>query len=367
MNAKKKIIFAINDLGIGGAENMLIEQIRCVNRNLFQVFLITILPNPKINLADKIVPDVTYTAFNFSGLFDFGSWWRLFVFFRKEKFDAVVTNLFNTNLIVRIVAICARVPTILSNELNIYEDKKTWQIIVDWVLARFTKRIFVSSPSVLEFTTKQERIPKEKFLLNYNAIPLKLGEVKNNRGKILKELGLAEDFIYIVTAGRLIEQKGHHFLIEAAREMLNDGVGNFAILIFGQGVLEEELKKQINSLGLQDKVKLLGMSTMEKILAISDIFVLPSLWEGLSIALLQAMDSASPVVATHISGSREVVIDGESGLVVAPSDTKALARALIRLIRDEKLRHRLALGAHERARDFSIENNVQTIENEIVL
>ncbi len=296
MIIKKKIVFAINDLGIGGAENMLVEQVKCIDKNLFQVFLITILPNPKINLTDKIVPEVTYLQFKFSGLFDCKSWWQLFVFFRKEKFDAVITNLFNTSLIVRVVAICAQVRIILSNELNIYEDKRTWQIVADRILASFTKRIFVSSSSVLEFTAKQERISREKFKLNYNAIPLKLGEIKNNRSKILNEFGLVNDFIYIVTAGRLIEQKGHRFLIDSALEMLNSGVTNFTILIFGQGVLEERLKKQINFLGLEGKVKLMGMSTMDKILAISDIFVLPSLWEGLSIALLQAMDSASPIV-----------------------------------------------------------------------
>ena len=364
----KKIIFAINQLGIGGAENMIVEQVNHFDRRLFKVYLITLFPNPKANVASKIAPDVSYVPFRFhgpfSGLLDVTSWWRLYRFFRKEKFDVVDTNLFITNVIVRIVAIITNVPVILSNELNVYEDKKYWQIIIDRILARFTKRIFASSSEVLEFTSKQENLPKEKFCLNYNAIPLKLSKVKENRNQVLDEFGLPIDFFYIVTAGRLIVQKGQRYLIEAAKIMKDQGISDFKILIFGRGVLEEDISKQIISLGLESSVQMMGLSTIDKILAISDTFVLPSLWEGLSIALLQAMDSGSPIVATDISGSREAITHGVSGLVVKPGEANKLSLVLTSLIKDEQLRNKLANGAREQVKKFSIEANVRVIERE---
>ena len=365
--SRKKILFAINNLGIGGAESMLLEQLRAIDRDVFQPVLITLLPNPKINLVNKVSPDILYAPFNFLGLFDIFSWLKLWKFFRKEKFDTVVTYLFVTNLIVRMAAIVSGVRVILSNECSVYKDKHGWQILADKILAHFTQRIFVGSTEVLEFTAKQEHLARDKFCLNYNSIPLKLSKVKKNRKEILAEFNLPQDNFYIVTAGRLITQKGHEHLIGAADIIRKSGISNFKILIFGQGVLEENLKKEIISLGLEAYVKMMGISTMEKILAISDIFVLPSLWEGLSIALLQAMDSGSPIVATDVSGSREAIVDGSSGLLVEPGNPEKLAAALIGLINNERTRSKLAVGAAERVKMFSIEENVKRIEEEVLL
>lgn len=361
---RKKILFAINHLGIGGAENMVIEQIRAIDSNVFNPILITLLANPKINLAYKITSDAAYVPFHFSGLFDIYSWLKLWKFFKKEKFDIVVTNLFMTNFIVRTIAIISGVPKIYSYEHSVYQDKKKWQITIDRVLAYFTKKIFVGSSEVLEFTADQERISKEKFCLNYNAIPLLLSGVKKDRELVLGEYNLPKNYMYIVAVGRLIEQKGHSYLIEAAKIMSDQGISNFQILIFGQGILESKLKDQIISLDIGSKVKLMGLDTMDKILAISDIFVLPSLWEGLSIALLQAMDSGSPIVATDVSGSREVIINGESGLMIDSRNSKKLASALSSLINDRQLRIKLARGATERVKMFSIQENVKIIEKE---
>ncbi len=368
---RKKIVFAIDRLGMGGAENMLIEQIKAIDKTIFQVFLITIFPNPSINLKYKIFSDVEYIPFNFSspfsGLFDIISWWKLFIFFWKEKFDAVVTSLFITNTIVRIVASLTHVPVILSSELNLSEDKRKWQIIVDKILARFTKKILVSSLDVLEFTSKQENISKEKFCLNYNAIPLELYGVKKNRDQVLTEYGLPTDSFYIVTAGRLIEQKGHKYLIEATKKLLDSGISDFQVLIFGKGELQVELEEKISALNLQNHMRLMGIGSMDKILAISDIFVFPSLWEGLSISLLQAMDSGSPIIATNISGSNEAIVNNESGLLVAPRDSGELTSALMALIKDPSNRERLSKNAHIRAEKFSIGNNVKVIEKLVLM
>lgn len=310
MNKRKKVAFIINNLGMGGAENMLIEQLKSIDRSRFEPYLITILPNPEVGVATRVPEDVKFIESNFSSIFDIVSFYKLWTYLRREKIQAVVTSLFDANLLGRMTAILARVPVILSSELNISEDKRRWQIIADNILAHFTKKILVSSNEVLDFTSKQEKLSKSKFQLNFNAIPLKLGQIKKTRNEILSKLGLSTDPIYIATAGRLIEQKGHAYLIDAVAEMKQGGVNNFKVLIFGKGILQDELLKQINSLNLTEDIKLMGISTIEEILSISDIFTFPSLWEGLSIALLQAMDAGCPIVATKVSGTNEVFEDG---------------------------------------------------------
>ena len=366
MPQRKKVVFAINHLGIGGAENMLIEQVKHLDRSRFEPYVITLLPNPAVNVSSKIPVDVKFTEFKFSGIFDFRSFYELWTFLKWEKIDAIITNLFDTNLVARTAAILARVPVIISYEHNIYEHKKSWQIVADQLLARFTKKILVGSSEVLKFTSKQERLPRSKFQLNFNSISLKFGGVKRNRSQVLLKHGFPEDYIYIVTAGSLTPQKGHTYLVDAIYQMKQQGVIGFKTLIFGRGMLREELLKQIQRLDLTEEVKLMGIGPAEEIMAISDIFTLPSLWEGLSIALLEAMDAGCPIVATKVSGTNEALEDGVNGLLVGPKDSSELSAAFRRLIGDNVLRQKLANRAKERVKKFSIEKNVKVIENLIL-
>ena len=366
MHVRKKVVFAINNLGIGGGENMLVEQVKCIDRNHFEPYVITILPNPKVNVIDNLPKDIKFLEFNFTSLLDLRAWYKLWAFLRREKIDAIVTCLFDTNLLTRTAAILARVPVIISYEHNIYENKKSWQITADRLLAHFTKKILVGSSEVLEFTSKQERLPKSKFQLNFNSIPLKFGEVKRNRSQVFLKYGLSEDQVYIVTAGSLTPQKGQTYLIDAIYEIKQRGVTGFKTLIFGKGVLKDELSSQIKRLDLTKEVKLMGIGLTEEIMAISDIFTLPSLWEGLSIALLEAMDAGCPIVATKISGTNEALENEVSALLVNPGESSELATAFQRLISDKELREKLADGAKEQVKKFSIEKNVKVIENLIL-
>ncbi len=355
MHERKKIAFVINNLGMGGAENMLFEQVKAVDKSRFEPYIVTILPNPKTNILNKLPPDVKYL--------EILSFYKLWLFFRQEKIYAVVTSLFDANLYGRLAAILARLPVILSSELNVSGDKKKWQVIADNILARFTKKILVSSNDVLDFTSKQEHLPKSKFELNFNAIPLVLGEIKKNRDQVLRKYSLPEDYLYIVTAGSLTLQKAHTYLIDAVYQMKQNGMACFKVLIFGRGVLKDELSEQIHKLDLVEEVKLMGIAPIEEIMAISDIFTLPSLWEGLSIALLQAMDARCPIVATKISGTSEALEDKISALLVDPGEVAQLSEALERVVGDPELRQRLAEGAKKRVEKFSIGKNVKVIEN----
>ena len=360
---RKKVVFAINNLGMGGAENMLVEQVKQMDKGQFEIIVMTILPNKEGNIIDKLPKNITFMELNLTGIFDLRGVYRLSTFLRKEKVDAVITSLFDANLLGRVAAILARVPVIISSELNVSEDKRYWQIFADWILSLFTKKILVSSNEVLDFTSEQEHIPKNKFQLNFNAIPLRLGDVRETRDAVLKKYGLSTEGSYIVNAGSLTPQKGQKFIIEAVRLMKESGVSNFKVLIFGRGVLKDELTKQIESLGLESDVLFMGFASIDDIMAISDIFTLPSLWEGLSIALLNSMDAGCPIVATRVSGTNEALVDGDSALLITPGSSTEMAKAFTRLLKDKDLRQRLSEGAKEQVKKFSIEKNVKVIEN----
>jgi len=152
----------------------------------------------------------------------------------------------------------------------------------------------------------------------------------------------------IGTAAVLEERKGHRFLLEAAAELKRQG-RRLKYRIAGDGSQREKLERLAQSMGLQQDVEFLGfVSDVPAFLSAIDIFVLPSLFEGLGVAVLEAMAAARPVVASDTGGLRELVADGETGLLAAPGDSIALARAIAQLAsQPERMR---AMGASGRAR-----------------
>ena len=360
----KKILFAINNLGVGGAENLVIEQINAIKRDKFEPYLLTLYKNPRLNFSEKLfLPPEQYWQLNFKNIFDLAAWLRMYRLMKTAKFDAVITNLFDANLAVRLVAILCRVKIILAYEHSIYENKKFWQKAADYFLSYFTFKILVGSEQVKKFTSRQEKIRPDKFLVNYNSAKLVYVRARSRREEVLKKNNLPLDACYIVTAGRLIKQKGHAYLIEAAARLVKEEKKKILFLIYGQGDLWPELFKQIKENRLENNVFLPGLAPMQDILAISDIFVLPSLWEGLSIALVAAMNAACPIVATRVSGSEEAIDHEVNGLIVWPGDAAALAAALGRLVNNEELGEKLGRAAQEKSYQYSIDNNVKKIED----
>lgn len=154
--------------------------------------------------------------------------------------------------------------------------------------------------------------------------------------------------IVIGTICRLTLQKGLPYLLEAAATMKRKGLGNFVFLVVGGGPLEAEIQQQRDELGLEDVVIFTGKydNASAKILPRFDIFVQPSIWEAMSMVIIEAMAAAKPVVATDV-GDNAAVLSG-TGVIVEPRNPAALAEALEALLVDEGRRR--SLGAAARAR-----------------
>jgi glycosyltransferase involved in cell wall biosynthesis len=144
---------------------------------------------------------------------------------------------------------------------------------------------------------------------------------------------------------RLTEQKGHSFLFDALAK--EPALAELRLIVIGDGPLRASLERQVAALGLSPRVSFLGSRRdLGDLLSVMDIFVLPSLWEGLPLSMVLAMGAGLPVVTTSVAGIPEVVRDGQSGLLVPPGDSAALAAALTRLVQSSDTRE--ALGATAR-------------------
>jgi glycosyltransferase involved in cell wall biosynthesis len=202
-------------------------------------------------------------------------------------------------------------------------------------------------------------LPPERILVIHNGVDVRSFSLP--RGAFRRSEGIPAECTVITTVGRLDTQKGLPYLLEAA-ELVTRGHPEVRFLVVGEGPRRGDLVRHRDRLGLTERVWFLGFRTdVPQILADSDVFVLPSLWEGLPIALLEAMAAGLPVVATDVPGVTEVVTDGETGLVVPGKDVGALAGALSRLLDDPDLRLGLArAGRRKVEEEFGWEKVVAT-------
>jgi glycosyltransferase involved in cell wall biosynthesis len=161
--------------------------------------------------------------------------------------------------------------------------------------------------------------------------------------------------------GRLEEQKGCKYLIHATR-ILEVKTRDFVILIVGDGSQRAILANLTEENNLGNYVTFLGSVEEEKLRDLyctSDVFILPSIWEGLPVTLLEAWSAKLPVIVTNVGAIRDICVDERNGLVVRPKDPVGIADAMLRMIKDEELRRKLAKnGAELVRREFSLETMV---------
>lgn len=177
---------------------------------------------------------------------------------------------------------------------------------------------------------------------------------------IRRELAIRDGEFLVGTAAVLREQKGIPYLLEAAR-LVRAADPTVRFVIAGDGPLRSELEKTADTLQLHDTVRFLGYrGDIPQIVAALDAFVLPSLWEGLPLALLEAMAAGKPIVATRVGGNVEIVDDPETGFLVPPRDPESLARAVLTLRRDAEARQRMQIRSREKfARHFDVTSMTQ--------
>lgn len=210
------------------------------------------------------------------------------------------------------------------------------------LIARAVDRYLAVSQGVADQLVKTFRIPQDKVEVVPNGI--NIASYKCVRDKALRrQLSGEDDRPVILTAARLSEQKGHRDLIEAASRI--DG----AVFVFaGDGPLRDGLESQTRSLGISDRVRFLGRrDDVPELLACADLFVLPSLYEGMPLSVLEAMAARVPVIATDIPGNNELVIHGRTGTLAPACAPNKLADAITSALRDLTTARRYADNAYQ--------------------
>lgn len=356
-----KIAHIITDLDIGGAEMMLLKTLRNVKDKKYEHFVISL--DPKRDALRKEIEQEGFKvyALSLSARNFLFSFIKLFMILRKEKPKIAHSYLFHADIFGRIAAKLAGVPIVVSSLRNENIGGRMRELILgmtDFCVDRVT----AVSRNVAELHIRKGTTKKKDVTIIYNGVEFETSEGKN-RSAIRQGLGIGKDVFLLLTIANLEPKKGHIFLLEALSKLKNKGYG-FKMFIVGSGKEANRLEDEIKNRDLKNEVLLMGrIRNLSDLLSAADVFILPSLWEGLPNALLEAMSAGLPVIATRVGGIPEVLTDGETGILVDPKDSGALAGAIERLLRDEKLRAVLSRNAQEYTKKyFDIKNTVVELD-----
>lgn len=358
-----KVLFLCQNLGVGGAEELILGASTHLPKLGVETGVVALTKRGPVaeEIAAAGVP--VHLVSGEPGPRDPAAFVGLVQLLRRERPDVAHTFLITASIYGRLAAFAAGVPLVLAAEQNVYSNKPLRHALLERVLATWTYRVVACCGVVGRHYQKQVGVKASKIEVIYNAVSMPDPPLPEQCGPARAALGLPADAFVLGTLGRLHEQKGHSTLLRALASLAQT-IPNVALFVAGTGPLRESLEAEAHRLGIAERVHFLGVRRdRETLFAAMDLFVLPSRWEGLSLALVEAMGAARPVVATSVGGNPEVVTEGKTGLLVPPDDAAALAGAIARLAASPSVRGRLALTAASEARArFSIEEHVAQLE-----
>lgn len=249
---------------------------------------------------------------------------------------------------------CKVIYTAHGLQFYIGAPKKDWLIYypVEKYLSKYTDAIITINHEDYSIVKEKFRCKTVYYSPGVGVDLEKFGNAIIDRNSKRTELGLNENDVMLLSVGELIVRKNHQTLIQAL-----DGIKNKNIICFiaGSGPLLNDLQELINSLGLQDRVFLLGQrEDISELLACTDIYVHPAKREGLSVALMEAMASGLPIICSKIRGNTDLIDDGKGGFLCNVNDIDAYAKALTRLADDPDMRHNMSVYNQNKIQEFSI-------------
>lgn len=357
-----KLAFVINSLGPGGAERVLANMANFWAGKGWDITLIT-FDDGSVRPFYALSPSVTHLPLGISGKSTSGLEKIINNFRRvcilKEKLrscrpDVVVSFLVKTNVITLLSSLGLKVPIIVSERNYPYEEDvgPAWQ----WLRKKLYKKA-----SRIVFQTQECRSFYPKGLQNKSAIipnPVIVPKMNDKRKN-----GKRSDGKTMMAMGRLTPQKGFDLLLKAFASISNKH-SEWSLVIWGEGKSRYDLEALRDQLGLEKKVTFPG-STPEAYqrMRLSDLFVLPSRYEGFPNVLVEAMACGLPVVSFDCpSGPRDIIRDGVDGMLVPKENVEALAQALDRMMAEETTRNRMAVNALEVNQRFSLEHIMEQWE-----
>jgi glycosyltransferase involved in cell wall biosynthesis len=379
-DSRLKVLHVITRMIIGGAEWNTLYTCQLLNRSRYEPLLAcgpeTGSEGSLIEVTEAsgipvfIVPDLIREI---DPKRDFKALVQLIRLYRDLEVDIVHTHTSKAGILGRLAGRLAKVPVVIHtvHGFAFTAPLPKWQRQLYIALEKMAGRwcdalIFISKPLMAEAGKLGIGDPKTYAYIP-SGIDIKAFQNSNNNGnrEIKRQmLGLTDHIPVIGTVSRLVRDKGLELILEAAAQLKAKGL-KFHMVWVGDGPMRAELEKMAQSLGVADRLSITGMCTdVPAWISCFDIFVLPTMWEGMGRVFLEAQAAGIPVIGTKVGGVPDVVRDGETGILIQPNDVKALAEMIELLITNAELRRRMGVAAAQFASNeqFQVEFMVRKIE-----
>lgn len=357
---RQGVLMLTKGLGRGGAERLLTGLVRHLDRTRFRVEIAYLLPWKDAHVEEIEAEGVTVHCLDGAGLK--GAAWpaRLRRLVRERDISLIHTHNPLPAAWARLALPRAGAPSFVHTEHNLWSRYRTLTRWSNAVTYRRNSRAIAVSKEVA--SQIRSRVPVETVVhgIDWEMLAAQAGRDRAPE-RAREKLGLPEGAPVIATVGNFTAKKDHPTLLRAFVKVRSSHPEARLVLV-GLGPMETKLRRLAGELGIDDAVLFTGMrDDVYELLPGFDLFVMSSRYEGLPIALLEAMACEVAPVTTAVGGIPEVLTDGENGLLVDPGEDAQLAGAIDRLLANDAERSRLGEQARQRARDFDIERAVQRI------
>jgi len=365
-NKKIKVLQAIRQGQVGGGESHILSLVKHIDKNRFEPVVLSFTDGQMIDelnntgIENFVIPS--------NKAFDFSTWKQVRTLMQQEQIDLVHIHGTRATSNVYWAAKKLKLPVVYTiHGWSFHDDqsaviKKTRIFFENWITKKTDCNISVSSSNQ---KTGKENISGFKSEVIYNGIDLeKFDPESSERKNIRHKLNIPEDAIVMSFIGRITLQKDPVTLIKAFKQIA--GVQPKAVLlIVGDGDMKEEAIQLAKELAIENKIIFENFRTdVADILFSSDIYCLPSLWEGFPIGLLEAMAMSKPVIATKVDGSIEIIEHNQNGMLINAQSVQELAEAMNSLISNKDIRIQLGKQARNTiVKDFDVCKMTTKIEN----
>lgn len=367
-NHRIVVMLMVNSLGGGGAEQQLLELVRGIDKDRFKPIVVTLYPGRALESMVKEVPGVEYICLNRKNKYDFSILFKVLRLLRQKQVDIVQPFLTPSTFFGLLPALINCTPVKVVTErcgvrVNTHLGNKLYRKIEDY-FTRFAEHVVPNSQAGRSYLIGRG-IDPNRIKLIYNGVNLqRLSPNPAKVAKIRKSMELPPDGMVVGITASLSPAKNHATFIEAA-QLIHQTMPQTKFAVVGDGPLLASLENQAKELGLASHVVFFGHQLdIGSYISTFDVACLCSVdHEGCSNALLEAMALGKPIVATDVGGNKELVENGETGLLIPLRDPHALADSVLFYLRQPEWAREIG----ERARDmiheyFGLERMVHEYE-----